>query len=196
MIAIIDYNAGNNQSVANALDRLQAPYSITADPAEITAASHVILPGVGHAASAMSELRKRKLASLIPTLQQPVLGICLGMQLYYNSTQEGDTRCLGILPGEVKAIPGQGLAVPHMGWNDVNYDTSSPLFEGIASGTCFYLVHSYYADIGPGTMATCQYGLPITVAVQHRNFYGVQFHPEKSSLQGQSLLQNFINITT
>ena len=194
MIAVIDYKAGNTRSVTNALDRLQVTYQLTADPATIAAASHVILPGVGYAAAAMQALRAANLDKLIVTLQQPVLGICLGMQLLYTSSAEGPTECLGILPGTVQPLPAGELLVPHMGWNDIQETRPSPLLRGIANDTCYYMVHSYYAPVCGHTIARCDYGLPITVAVQKDNFYGVQFHPEKSGKQGQQLLQNFLTL--
>ena len=194
MIAVIDYNAGNTRSVTNALDRLGVPYRLTAVQTEIAAASHVILPGVGYASTAMKALHEAQLDELIPTLRQPVLGICLGMQLLYDHSTEGDTDCLGIVPGTVLALPIGALPVPHMGWNDIQQRAGSPLLEGIADGTCYYMVHSYYAEQTEHTIATSEYGLQITAAVQKDNFYGVQFHPEKSGSQGHQLLQNFVTL--
>lgn len=194
MIAVIDYNAGNTRSVTNALDRLGVPYRLTAVQTEIAAASHVILPGVGYASTAMKALQDTQLVELIPTLRQPVLGICLGMQLLYDHSTEGDTDCLGIVPGTIQALPTGTLPVPHMGWNDIVQTASSPLLEGIADGTCYYMVHSYYAEQTGHTIATSEYGLQITAAVQKDNFYGVQFHPEKSGIQGHQLLQNFLRL--
>lgn len=190
MIAIIEYNGGNVRSVANALVRQgQAPL-ITTDVDEIRAASHVIFPGVGSAASAMGSLREQGLASLIPTLNQPVLGICLGMQLLCAHSEEGETPGLGIFSSRVGRFR-IDERVPHMGWNSLQH-TTGPLFNGIDDGQDMYFVHSYRAEIGPETCAQGIYQETFSTAFQKDNFFGVQFHPEKSAKQGAQLLQNFL----
>jgi len=194
MIAIIDYNAGNTRSVINALTRIGAEFVLTSDADTIRKADKVVLPGVGHAAYAMDELQRRGMVEVITALRQPVLGICLGMQLLFDSTAEGDTHCLGIVSGRVEQFDNTDLLVPQMGWNSVaGYDGCS-LFQNISNEEYFYLVHSYYAPVGNSTVATSFYGEKYTVAVQKKNFYGVQFHPEKSGPAGEQLLLNFLNI--
>ena len=193
MIAIIDYEAGNIRSVENALERLGADYLLTADPERIAQADHVILPGVGEAAAAMRSLRSRGLDRLIPTLRQPVLGICIGLQLMCRHSEEGDTPCLGVFDHAVRRLADEpGLKIPHIGWNTVEA-VSSPLLDGLGAGTWFYFVHSYAAGPGPDTQAETRYGTQAFSAVLGRdNFYGTQFHPEKSGSVGERLLKNFI----
>lgn len=193
MIAIVDYGAGNTKSVTNALEKLNARYRLTNQIAEIQEADSVILPGVGHAQPAMAALAKCGLTEVIKKLEQPLLGICLGMQLLYNHTEEGDTDCLKVIPGSICKFTNPNYPIPAMGWNTVEHDGSS-LFENIAQYSYFYLVHSYYAQLDQQTTATSQYGGQYAVAVQSKNFYGVQFHPEKSGAMGRQLLKNFINI--
>lgn len=192
MIAIIQYNAGNTQSVANALQRVGADYIITDDANKIHSASKVILPGVGHAKTAMQFLQEKKLHELIPTLTQPVLGICLGLQLMCNFSEEGNTKGLGIFDTAVKLFPSKEI-VPHMGWNNCD-NVQGHLFEGLSSNIDFYFVHSYYAARCKETIATCNYILPFGAALQKNNFYATQFHPEKSGDNGFKLLQNFITL--
>ena len=189
-VAIIDYGAGNIQSIRFALERLGIPTMLTNDKEEIRAASHVIFPGVGEASSAMTKLQSTGLDTLIPALKQPVLGICLGMQLLFESTEEGNTKGLGIIPGAVKRF--SSGKIPQMGWNTL-FDLQGPLFEGIHENDHMYLVHSYFAPLVAETTATAHYGLNYSVAVQKNNFVGVQFHPEKSSKAGQRLLRNFLS---
>lgn len=192
MIAIIQYNAGNTQSVANALQGLGADYIITDDVDKIRLASKVILPGVGHAQTAMQYLQEKNLHKLIPTLTQPVLGICLGLQLMCNFSEEGNTKGLGIFDTVVKLFPSNEI-VPHMGWN--NCETiQGNLFEGLGINNDFYFVHSYYAQPCKETIATCNYILSFSAAMQKNNFYATQFHPEKSGENGFKLLQNFLNL--
>ncbi len=193
-IAIVRYNAGNIQSVLFALERLGIEADWTDDPELLLAADKVIFPGVGEASSAMAYLRSRKLDTLISSLKQPVLGICLGQQLMCSHSEEGDTSCLGIFDLKVKKFePIGGLKVPHMGWNQLE-DLKSPLYQGIAEGSHVYFVHSYYAETGPETIATCNYGVPFSASIHRDNFYATQFHPEKSGETGAAILQNFLNL--
>ena len=192
MIAIIDYGAGNIRSVQNALTRLGVASKLTKDPDELRTASKIIFPGVGEASFAMNQLREQELDILIPTLKQPVLGICLGMQLLCNFSEEGSTQTLGVFDTLVKEFE-PVLTVPHTGWNSCELN-SSPLFNGISSEDDFYFVHSYYAEVCADTSATCDYILPFSAALQKDNFYGVQFHPEKSAALGSKLIQNFLEL--
>ncbi len=193
MIAIIDYDAGNIRSVGNALERLGAEYELTADPARILAADKVILPGVGNAAAAMARLQERGLCGLIKSLRRPVLGICVGMQLMCRDSEEGPVQGLGIFDAHVRRFPeAPGVKIPHMGWNALG-NLDSKLFRGMDGGTFVYFVHSYRADLCPDTIATCRYGDGLfSAALKYENFYGTQFHPEKSGSAGAAILQNFI----
>ena len=182
-------------SLQFALERLKVASAVSADAAEIRAASHVILPGVGAAADAMSRLRRNRLDTLIPTLEQPVLGICLGMQLMFEASEEGDARCLGIIPGRASRFPpAAALPVPHMGWNTLDIRRPCPLLAGINDGDYAYFVHSYALHLSAATVASTDYGAPFSACVQWRNFYGAQFHPERSAAVGARLLQNFLAI--
>lgn len=192
MVAIIDYGAGNTKSLQFALDRLGVKSLLTSDANQIKNADKVIFPGQGAAASAMQKLKYHKLDSLIVTLQQPVLGICLGMQLLCEYTEEGQVKGLGIIQGTVKRFSND-VKVPQMGWNSI-HQLNGPLFKGIENGSYMYLVHSYYVPRLHETVAICNYNGNYTVALQKDNFYGVQFHPEKSSVKGQLLLTNFLNL--
>ncbi len=192
MIAIVKYNAGNIRSVMNALDRLDARYVLTDDEKILKSADKVIFPGVGEAAGAMAYLRERGLDKTLTALEQPFLGICLGMQLMCAFSEEGDTTCLGIFPETVRLFPSTGI-VPHMGWNDFR-TVRGALFEGIDAGENMYYVHSYYVETGEETSAVCDYLLPFSAALQKDNFHGVQFHPEKSAQSGQKLLRNFLKL--
>lgn len=195
MIAIIDYNTGNLRSVQNALARVGAESVLTADPQVIASASHVILPGVGHAGEAMAQLRAKGLDSVIRRLRHPVLGICVGMQVMCRHTDEGDADCMGIFDAFVRRFPDNDVdKVPHMGWNSIcNLD--SKLLKGIPSGAYVYYVHSYRADLCPDTIATTRYGSEqkmFSAALKYENFYGTQFHPEKSGEVGEQILKNFL----
>lgn len=190
-LVIIKYNAGNVQSVMYALDRLNVPYSLSDDESEIRNADKVIFPGVGEAASTMAYLKNKGLDQIIPTLQQPVLGICLGMQLMCRYSEERDTTCLGIFDHEVKKFPDSELKVPHMGWNELK-NTDSPLLENLGEAPHVYFVHSYYVEKGPYTISSCDYGLGFSAAMHKDNFYATQFHPEKSGKTGAQILKNFI----
>ena len=192
MIAIIKYNGGNVSSVQNALLRLNTGSVVTDDPELILQADKVIFPGVGEASSTMKNLKERGLDTLIPTLKQPVLGICLGMQLMCAENEEGRTTGMGIFDTQVKRFPPEDL-VPHMGWNTVS-DLKSPLFSGVDENSDIYFVHSYYCSLSEFTAATCNYILPFSAALQKDNFYAVQFHPEKSGIVGRRILENFLNL--
>ncbi len=192
MIAIIKYNAGNITSVQNALNRLGYDSIITDDENEIRNADKVIFPGVGEASTAMQYLQERKLDVLIKSLKQPVLGICLGQQLMCTYSEENNATCLGIFDATVRLFPPTEL-VPHMGWNNIE-DSNSKLFEGITTTDNFYFVHSYYATLCENTIATCNYILSFSAAMQKDNFYATQFHPEKSAEVGERVLRNFLNL--
>ena len=190
MVAIIDYDAGNVRSLQFALERLGVNSVLTAAPEVIKAADKVIFPGQGAAANAMKKLQQTGLDQLIPQLEQPVLGICLGMQLLCDSTEEGGVDGLGIIPGKVVRFSNK-VKVPQMGWNTIT-NLQSSLFKDIKEGDFMYLVHSYYVPLLDATIAQSNYDGPYSVALQKDNFYGVQFHPEKSSKAGSQLLQNFL----
>ena len=198
MIAVVDYATGNLRSVADALSRAGAEFTLTADPAVLRRADRVILPGVGEASSAMSKLRERGLDTVIPTLTQPVLGICIGMQLMCLSSEEGDARCMGIFPTRVLRLPsvtpgGAQLKVPHVGWDTIS-GLSTPLFRDLAEDTYIYYVHSFAAEPCAATIATTDYGRPFSAALARNNFFGTQFHPEKSGSAGARILQNFLTL--
>ena len=191
-IVIINYGAGNIQSIKFAIKRLGYEAVLTDNVAEIKAADKVIFPGVGEASSAMAKLRDSGLDAFVPTLKQPVLGICLGMQLMCNHTEEGNTKGLGIFDVNVKRFSNV-VKVPQMGWNTVK-NLKSNLFKGINEGDYMYLVHSYYAENCNEAISTSDYELEYASALENDNFYGVQFHPEKSSKTGEQLLKNFLNL--
>ena len=190
-VVVLDYGAGNVRSVVFALERLGISARLSNDPQVISNADYIIFPGQGAAAMAMNKLNLSGLTAVLPNLKQPILGICLGMQLLFENTEEGNTRGLGILKGSVKKF--ESGKIPQMGWNSLQ-NLRGPLFDSINENTYMYLVHSYYAPVIPETLATTTYGTTYSVAVQKDNFYGVQFHPEKSSQVGQQLLQNFLQI--
>ena len=196
MIAIIDYDAGNTRSVINALKRIGVQYQLTDDAEMIHSADKVIFPGVGHAFTAMKRLQEKNLVEIIKSCSQPFLGICLGMQLLFEHSEEGNTTCLEIIPGKVKGfVAEEGFKVPHMGWNDNIMFNSNEciLFKGLDRIET-YFVHSYYAELGTYTTTLCNYGIDFTASVRLDNFFGVQFHPEKSGKVGEQILKNFINI--
>jgi len=192
MIAIIKYNAGNILSVHNALSRLGYESVITDDADTIYAADKVILPGVGEARSAMKYLDERGLDKVISSVNKPFLGICLGLQLMCNSTEEGNTKCLGIFNTNVKLFPPKDK-VPHMGWNNF-VSLKGDLFKDINAADDVYYVHSYYAEQCKETIATCSYIQPFSAALQNNNFYATQFHPEKSAMVGEQILKNFLEL--
>lgn len=193
MIAIIDYGAGNTKSLQFALERLGVKSILTSDPEQIKSAEKVIFPGQGAAGSAMKKLQHYGLDKVIRNLTQPVLGICLGMQLLCEHSEEGNIQGLGIVQGTVRRFSDK-VKVPQMGWNSI-HKLKGSLFEGISEASYMYLVHSYYVPEIKETVATANYNGTYSVALQKDNFYGVQFHPEKSSLKGQLLLNNFLNIS-
>jgi len=192
MIAIIKYNAGNTCSVQNALNRLGYENRITDVEEELLKADKVIFPGVGEASTAMSYLKERGLDRVILGLKQPVLGICLGLQLMCEKTDEGDTNCLGIFKNKVRKFPNKEI-VPHMGWNNFT-EVRGTLFNGISQDKDVYFVHSYYADISEQTTAVCDYISPFSAALEKDNFYATQFHPEKSADIGEHILKNFLEL--
>jgi glutamine amidotransferase len=194
-LVIIKYNAGNIQSVLYALERIGKEAIVTDDHEQIRAAGKVIFPGVGEASSAMRYLKERNLDRLIKELQQPVLGICLGMQLMCDYSEENDTKCLGIFEEKVKLFkPSDAtLKVPQIGWNNI-FDLKTKLFNNIPENSYCYFVHGYYASLGKHTMATADYVQPYAAALHRDNFYGVQFHPEKSARVGEQILQNFLEL--
>lgn len=194
MIAIINTGVANLRSVANAIERLDQPYEMTTDAAVIQAADRVILPGVGHAQASMKSLQALNLIPVIKQLKQPVLGICLGMQILYEYTEEGDIPCLGILPGRVSRIRDYGLSLPHMGWNSLEWDQPSPLLEGLKPGCRVYFVHSFRAPVNATTRASSHYGETIPALVSQDNFFGTQFHPERSGDVGSLILRNFLTL--
>lgn len=191
-IVIINYGAGNIQSIKFAIKRLGYDAVLTHDVSEIQNADKVIFPGVGEASSAMKKLRDSGLDKTIPTLKQPVLGICLGMQLMCNASEEGNTIGLGIFDVDVIKFD-RTVKVPQIGWNQIS-NLKSPLFKGIQEKEHIYLVHSFYAPICEETIAVSEYGIPYSAALSKDNFYGTQFHPEKSSDVGEQILKNFLNI--
>jgi glutamine amidotransferase len=196
VLAIIDGGGANIASLKFALARLGREDAVlTKDPQLIRAASHVILPGVGAARDAMQRLAAAELCEVIGELRQPLLGICLGMQLLFDSSAEDDTDCLGLLPGRAERfIPGGRRSVPHMGWNRVYQTQASPLFGGIPEGAQFYFVHSYALPVGEYTLGRCDYGLPFSAVVQQDNIMATQFHPERSGAHGSRLLANFLDL--
>lgn len=192
MIAIVKYNAGNTTSVNNALKRLGYQALITDDPEALMKAEKVIFPGVGEAGSAMQYLTSRRLDACLKKLSQPVLGICLGLQLMCKHSEEGDTTCMGIFDVEVKKFPSQDI-VPHMGWNNVQ-SLGSLLLRNIPDGSDAYFVHSYYAARDKTTTGLCDYILPFTAVIEQDNFFATQFHPEKSGKVGEQILKNFLQL--
>lgn len=193
-VAIIKYNAGNVQSVQYALQRIGVESLVTDDATIIQQADKVIFPGVGHAFAAMEYIRQRGLDKVILELTQPMLGICLGMQLMCSQSEEGDTKCMGIFNADIKIFQSTIYKVPQIGWNNI-YNYESVLFNGLVEEAFVYTVHSYYAALSNHTVATTNYILPYSAALQKNNFYGVQFHPEKSGLVGETILKNFIELT-
>ena len=196
MIALIDYDTGNLRSVCNALDRIGAEYVLTDDPKVIAQADRVLLPGVGEASSAMQKLQERGLCDVIKSLKVPVLGICIGMQLMCRHSEEGDVDCLGIFDADVCRFEpdlAAGVKVPHMGWNAVT-DLKTGLFEGLEDGEFVYFVHSYAASVCEDTIAVSDNGRKFSAAMRRGNFYGAQFHPEKSGDVGERILRNFMNL--
>ncbi len=198
-IVIIDTGCANLSSVRMAIERLGVTARVSKEAADIRAADKLILPGVGTAKAAMHNLQERGLVDLIREAQQPLLGFCLGMQMLAQASEEhmggeSDIACLGIVPGKVKLMQVGSLRLPHMGWNQVEHDGTHPLFNGIPSGSYFYFVHSYALEVTAATLATCNYGGPFTAVVGKENFFGAQFHPERSGKAGARLIQNFLEL--
>lgn len=194
MIAVIDYNMGNIRSLGNALGRLGAEWVLTSDHDMIRKASHVILPGVGNAAEAMANLERLELPEVIRKLRHPVLGICVGMQVMCRHSEEGDAVCMGIFDAKVRRFrESEDVKVPHMGWSRIS-NLESKLFNGIEKGSYVYFVHSYYAPLCPDTVATSRHPEMFSAALKYENFYGTQFHPEKSGDAGEMIIKNFIEL--
>lgn len=199
MIAIIDYKMGNLRSVENALHRLGAAYVVTDDAQTIRCADHVLLPGVGNCAEAMYNLRESGLIPIIKQLRQPVLGICVGLQVMCRDSEEGAepgmlTQCMNIFDSHVRRFPeSDSLKVPHMGWNTIG-NLEKKLFDGLHSGDSVYYVHSYYPTLCPDTIATTEHGVLFSAALKYEQFYGTQFHPEKSGDVGERILSNFLKL--
>jgi len=189
-VVIVDYKAGNVQSVRFALERLGVQATLSSNFESIKAADKIIFPGVGEASSAMAQLKACNLDKLLPTLEQPFFGVCLGMQLLCRHSEEGNTDLLNIIPLEVKRFQ-TALKVPHMGWNQLE-NLNSPLFQGIKEQDYVYYVHSYYVPVSEFTIAQTAYPEPFSAALQYKNFYAAQFHPEKSSAAGAQILKNFL----
>ena len=196
-IVIIDTGCANLSSVRMAIERLGVSVQVSKEAEVIRRADKLILPGVGTAKAAMHNLNERGLVDLIREAKQPLLGFCLGMQMLAEASEEHmggeqDIACLGIVPGKVKLMQVGALRLPHMGWNQIEHDGSHPLFAGIPSGSYFYFVHSYALEVTAATLARCDYGGPFTAVVGKENFFGAQFHPERSGKVGARLIQNFL----
>lgn len=194
MIALIDYGAGNTASVINVLKDLNADFVLTNDKEIISNADKVILPGVGEASSAMDKLHQLDLISSIKKLTKPFLGICLGMQLLCSKTEEGDADCLNIISAEVKKFDSTKSKVPHMGWNNISNFRDENLFRNISENSYFYFAHSYYVPENEFTTSVCSYGINFSSSIRYKNFFGVQFHPEKSAEQGIQIIKNFLSL--
>lgn len=194
MIAIVDYKMGNLRSVENALKRLGAEFTVTDDANVIRSADKVLMPGVGNAAEAMENLRSASLVDVVRSLRRPVLGICVGMQVMCRHSEEGNVDCLNLFDARVKRFePSADLKVPHMGWNTIG-NLESKLFKGIDGGEYVYFVHSYYPELCSDTIATSRHGVMFSAALKYENFYGTQFHPEKSGDVGERIIENFLRL--
>ncbi|SEO81649.1 glutamine amidotransferase [Luteibacter sp. UNC138MFCol5.1] len=194
-VVLVDAGGTNIGSVRYALQRLGTDAELTADADAIRAASHVILPGVGAAGPGMRRLREAGLVDVMRGLTQPVLGVCLGMQLLCERSEEADTECLGVIPAPVRRFAeAPGLRVPHMGWNGLRVTSTHPLVDGVRDGDCAYFVHSYAVPTGDWSLAESEHGVPFAAIVAHRNFMGMQFHPERSASLGAQLLRNFLSL--
>jgi len=198
-LTIIDTGCANLSSVRMAVERLGVSPKVSRDAADIRSADKLILPGVGTAKAAMHNLQERGLVELVREAKQPLLGFCLGMQMLAQSSEEhmggeADIECLGVVPGKVKLMQVGDLRLPHMGWNQVLHDETHPLFKGIPSGSYFYFVHSYALEVTDATLATCDYGGLFTAVVGKDNFFGAQFHPERSGKAGARMIQNFLEL--
>lgn len=195
MIAVIDYGASNLQSVCNALEKLKQPFEVVQKPQAIARAKKVILPGVGAAGNAMEKLQKSGFAEILPCLKIPFFGICLGMQLLADFSEEGNVKCLSVIPGRVKKFRSRALKIPQTGWNKVKFTKPSPLTAGIPDENYFYFVNSFYFDAPPeNVIGKTNYGTRFPSVIQKNNFYATQFHPEKSGPVGLQLLRNFCKL--
>jgi imidazole glycerol-phosphate synthase subunit HisH len=191
-LVLLDSGGSNLGSVQAAFARLGIDAPVTSDPNKIKNATHIILPGVGAARVSMNRLRENGLIDIVPTIRQPLLGICVGMQLLFESSDESDTQCLGVLPGRVKKLPQQqGIRIPHMGWNRLVVNTKHTLCDGLQDENV-YFVHSYAADVSEFSLASTNHGAPFSAIVQKDNVMGAQFHPERSGKAGAQLLKNFL----
>jgi glutamine amidotransferase len=194
-VVVIGSCGSNLASLGFALKRLGVEAPVTEDPERVRRASHVILPGVGAAAAAMTRLAAAGLAEVVPTLTQPVLGICLGMQLLFSGSEEDDAKCLGVIDARVRRLPQSAeLPVPQMGWNQLDVIAASPLLAGVAPGSYAYFIHSYAAPVDGFTRAVTRYGVPFSAVIERGNFFGTQFHPERSAQVGAQVLDNFVKI--
>ncbi|HEY6190760.1 MAG TPA: imidazole glycerol phosphate synthase subunit HisH [Bacteroidota bacterium] len=191
MIGVVDYEAGNIASVSNALSQIGTGFLVSNDPGQLASCDGVILPGVGAAPAAMASLRERNLLEFLATLDIPFLGICLGMELLYHYSEEGDTPCLGVLPGSVRKIDESACKVPHIGWNRVEFLGTHAIFEPEGRSEYYYFAHSYAARVDASTAGVVDCGIRLAAAVSNGNYFGVQFHPEKSGSAGLRLLKNF-----
>jgi len=191
---IVDTGCANLASVGFAFERLGASYDVTDNPDKIYGAKRVIIPGVGSAGYAMDRLRERELIPVLQNLVQPVMGVCLGMQLIYDRSEENGSACLGMVDGEVSRLQTGDLPAPHMGWNTLDDLTDDPLLDGISAGDYVYFVHSYAAPVSQKTIASCRYGQSFSAIVRHGNVYGCQFHPERSGKTGAKILENFLKV--
>ena len=191
-IVIVHTGCANISSLQFAVEKLGYGVTVSDNPELITAADKVLLPGVGAAGAAMQQIQQKGLVDTLQSLTQPTLGICLGMQLLTNGSEEGNARCLGVVNTQVTEMRSSLLTLPHMGWNQIKVEQDSPLFEGINNGEYFYFVHGYCVELGQHTLASCDYSQPFSASINNDNYYGVQFHPERSSQAGARLLRNFI----
>lgn len=194
MIAIIDYGAGNTASVINVLEELRVEFVLSNDKKIIQSADKIILPGVGEASSAMKKLNELNLLDELRNTTKPFLGICLGMQLLFTKTEEGNVECLNVIPGEVKKFNPAHIKVPHMGWNEIFKLKDDELLNGIKDKTFFYFAHSFYLPQNDLSTSCCNYSLNFSASVRYKNYFGVQFHPEKSSEQGIQIIKNFLSL--
>ncbi|MBI3365646.1 MAG: imidazole glycerol phosphate synthase subunit HisH [Ignavibacteriae bacterium] len=191
MIGVVDYDAGNIASVSNALSAIGAEYCVSSGVDLLAQCDGIILPGVGAAPGAMTSLRQRGLIPFLRSVNKPLLGICLVMQLLFESSEEGETLCLAVLPGTIKRLSDRAEKIPHMGWNMVTFTAMNPLIEGIDQSAYFYFAHSFVATVNGTTLGTAECGEVFTAALAYKNYFGVQFHPEKSGKNGLTILKNF-----
>uniref|UniRef100_A0A7V2ZHU9 Imidazole glycerol phosphate synthase subunit HisH n=1 Tax=Ignavibacterium album TaxID=591197 RepID=A0A7V2ZHU9_9BACT len=194
MIAIIDYGAGNTASVINVLEELKADFVLSNDKKIIQSADKIILPGVGEASSAMKKLNELNLVDELRNTTKAFFGICIGMQLLFSKTEEGNAECLNVIPGDVKKFNHTNIKVPHMGWNEIIKLNNDEMLRGINDKTFFYFAHSYYVPQNDFSTSVSNYGLNFSASVRYKNFYGVQFHPEKSAQQGIQIIKNFLSL--